>query len=411
MLTGLALLAIGALTLRSAPNQVLEAQRTPISCLVCGDVGGADVLLNIALFAPLGIGLAGLRRSLRATLIAAFLISFSVELLQYTVIVGRDATLSDLVTNTAGAGLGWLLARHRRELLAPTRRTAQTLAMIYATAWVALFLASAWALHAAPSAGSYWGQWAHDFPARGTFAGHVKRASLDGIALPDGPLPNTPDVRRRLASSAFELSVDAASGRKWEDNAQIFGLANDEGDIFVEWRQKNRDYEFTMRSRAALLRLHSPELLLRDAAPENPGAPVSLRAEWRDGAITATAQTGGRITSRRLVLAPSGNWSFVWPWARDLGAGTPLIGAAWLGTTVVLLGFWAGAERRKDGTAGARGRTGSVCLLVVAAVLAVGPGMFGLQHTRAADWVAAALGTALGLGLGYMPSARSASGP
>jgi hypothetical protein len=124
LLTGLALLAIGALTLWSAPSQVLQAQRTPVSCLVCGDVGGADVLLNLALFAPLGLGLAGLGRSLRVTLLIAFLVSFSVELLQYTVIIGRDATLSDLITNTAGGGLGWLVARHSGQLVAPSRRTA-----------------------------------------------------------------------------------------------------------------------------------------------------------------------------------------------------------------------------------------------------------------------------------------------
>ena len=411
LLTGLALLAIGALTLRSAPNQVLDAQRTPLSCLVCGDVGGADVLLNLALFAPLGFGLAGLGRSLRVTLLAAFLVSFSVELLQYTVIVGRDATLSDLLTNTAGAGLGWLVARRSRELLTPSRRTARTLAMVFTALWVAVFFVSAWALHAAPSAGTYWAQWAHDFPARGTFAGRVTRASLDGAALPDGPLPNTAGIRRRLASSAFDLSVDATSGRKWEDNAQIFGLANDEGDIFLEWRQKNRDYEFTMRSRAALLRLHSPELLLRDAAPDGPGHPITLRAEWRDGVITATAEAGGRITSRRLVLSPSSNWSFVWPWARDLGARTSLIGTAWLGATVMLLGFWAAAEGRQGGGAEGRGWVGVLCLIVIAGALGAGPMLFGLQRTSAADWMAAALGAVLGCAVGYMPSARRASGP
>ena len=52
-LTGVALVTIATLTLRSAPAQVLDAQRTPLTCLVCGDVGGADLLLNIALFMPL----------------------------------------------------------------------------------------------------------------------------------------------------------------------------------------------------------------------------------------------------------------------------------------------------------------------------------------------------------------------
>ena len=114
-LTAVALLAIGALTLRSAPSQILDAQRTPLDCLVCGDVGGADVLLNVALFVPLGIGLAGLRRSLPFTIAAAFLLSFSIELLQYTVIVGRDVDGSAFPL----FGEAIVLGRERGDILFP----------------------------------------------------------------------------------------------------------------------------------------------------------------------------------------------------------------------------------------------------------------------------------------------------
>ena len=403
-LTAAALLAIGALTLRSAPAQILDAQRTPLDCLVCGDVGGADVLLNLALFVPLGIGLAGFRRSLRFTIAAAFLVSLTVELLQYTVVVGRDATLSDLLTNTAGGAAGWLLATSSARLLAPDHRLAVRLTLGAAAIWLAGYLISAWALHAAPPGGGYWGQWAHDFPARGTYAGKVTAASLDGRSLPDGPLAATPAIRARIASSDFDLTVHATSGRKWEENAQIFGLANDAGDIFLEWRQKSRDYEFTLRSRAALLRLHSPELLLPGAAPEAAGLPVRLTVTWHGGVLTASAAAAGRTTTRRLVLAPSGNWAFVWPWRRDRGDATAPIGAAWLALTLVAIGFWAG--RATD--------PGSVLPAgaAIALALGAGPALFGLQATSAADWIAAALGMALGFGLGrYMPRARSASGP
>ena len=403
-LTAAALLAIGALTLRSAPSQILDAQKTPLDCLVCGDVGGADVLLNLALFIPLGIGLAGLRRSFRFAVATAFLVSLSVELLQYTVVVGRDATLSDLLTNTAGGAAGWLLAARSALLLAPGRRLAVRLTLAAGAIWLAGYLTSAWALHPAPPGGGYWGQWAHDFGGRGTFAGKVRRVSLNGHSLPDGPLAATPDIRARIASGDFDLAVEATSGRKWEDNAQIFGLANDAGDIVLEWRQKGRDYEFTLRSRASVLRLHSPELLLPGAAPERAGEPVTLRAAWRGGVITASAETAGRTTTRRLVLAPSGNWSFVWPWRRDRGDATAPIGAVWLGVTLVAIGFWAGraAEPRSALLAGA----------AIALALGAGPALFGLEATSAADWIAAALGLALGFSLGrYMPSARSASGP
>ena len=111
------------------------------------------------------------------------------------------------------------------------------------------------------------------------------------------------------------------------------------------------------------------------------------------------------------MLSPSSNWSFVWPWARDLGARTALIGAGWLGATVLMLGFWAGAEGRNGGSAEGGGWVGVLCLLVIAGVLGAGPMLFGLQRTSAADWMAAALGAVLGYAVGYMPSARRASGP
>jgi len=405
MLTTVALMAIAALTLRSAPDQILDAQRTPLTCLVCGDVGGADVLLNIALFVPLGIGLAGLRRSLRFTIAAAFLVSLSVEVLQYSVVVGRDATLSDLLTNTAGGALGWAVAVSAGRLLAPDRRDAIRLTLAGTSIWVTVWVVSAWALHAAPPGGRYWGQWAHDFGGRGTFAGKILAASLDGRPLPDGRLTDTPGVRSRISSNEFDLTIEATSGRRWEDNAQIFGLANEDGDIFLEWRQKNRDYEFTMRSRAALLRFHSPELLLRGAAPDRPGLPVRLTAAWHHGVITATAEVAGRTTTRRLTLAPSGNWALVWPWRRDRGAATARTGAVWLGFTLVMIGLWAGRT-------GGWHPAGLVSAAMIALALGLIPPLFGLHATSAADWMSAALGMALGFGLGrYMPRARSASGP
>ena len=102
-LSALGLVAIAILTLRPVPTQAAASASTPLLCLVCGSNGGADVFLNLLLFAPLGVGLrlAGWRwRSVVAT---AALVSFAVELLQFTVVTGRDASLSDLVTNTTGA--------------------------------------------------------------------------------------------------------------------------------------------------------------------------------------------------------------------------------------------------------------------------------------------------------------------
>lgn len=418
-LTAASLAAIAWLTLKSAPEQTFESARTPLDCLVCGDAGLADVLLNVLLFLPLGAGLAGLGRSLRFTAAAAFLTSVTVELLQLTVVTGRDASLSDVLTNTGGGILGWTLIGYGVALLYPPPRRAAWLALGSAALWAAAFAVSAWALHPDPATGAYWGQWAHDFPGRGTFAGRVRTATLDGAPVPDGRLRNTDEIRSGLASGTFELTVEAKSGREWEDNAQIFGIANDRGEIFLEWRQKGRDYEFTMRTRAARLRLHSVDLLLPDAAPAAPGQLVSLRARWDAGTLTLAGGAAGHTVSRGLVLAPAGSWRFVWPWGRNRGEYAELENAIWVAMGLVVVGYWVGAGLRpRDARDGPDGTPGPVERWLAAGtaasivfVLLVLPGAFGLQRTSAADWGAAALGLGSGALLAYMPRARRASGP
>src|SRR5688500_13671473 len=98
--------AMALLTLSPSPSDIASAVKTPLTCLVCGDRGGVDVLLNLLLFIPLGVGLRMAGWPIPVAAIAALLLSLTVESLQSFVVVGRDASLSDLIFNTAGAALG-----------------------------------------------------------------------------------------------------------------------------------------------------------------------------------------------------------------------------------------------------------------------------------------------------------------
>src|SRR5690606_9606721 len=102
----LAFAAIATLTLQPRPELAALSAATPVWCLVCGSYGLVDVVLNVLLFVPLGVGLglAGVRP--RAAIIIVVLTTLTVELLQLTVISGRDSSLSDLVTNTVGGAIG-----------------------------------------------------------------------------------------------------------------------------------------------------------------------------------------------------------------------------------------------------------------------------------------------------------------
>src|SRR3712207_2032131 len=89
----LALAFVAVATLTPTPG----TPPTPPTCIVCGRVGGVDVLLNVLLFVPLGLGLrlAGLSRW-RALALAG-LTTLGIESLQFAVVTGRDASLSDLL--------------------------------------------------------------------------------------------------------------------------------------------------------------------------------------------------------------------------------------------------------------------------------------------------------------------------
>lgn len=78
-----------------------------------------ESVLNVALFLPFGASTRWLGIPPYGAAALGFALSLAVEILQRTVIPGREGELQDLITNTAGAVIGWLLAD---VLLRRTRR-------------------------------------------------------------------------------------------------------------------------------------------------------------------------------------------------------------------------------------------------------------------------------------------------
>lgn len=68
-----------------------------------------NVLGNVALFALPSAVLWSLGWSLRRTVLAGFVLSLGIELLQLA-IPGRTTATVDVLSNTVGAAVGWLLA-------------------------------------------------------------------------------------------------------------------------------------------------------------------------------------------------------------------------------------------------------------------------------------------------------------
>ena len=130
-------IAIASLTLKPHPADAGQVVDLPLTCLVCGESGAQDVVLNVLLFIPLGIGLGLWRLPRSRAIIAVVLTTLCVETIQFAFLAGRDASLSDVMTNSAGGLLGLAAGGNWRWLVQPGPRQARSLALLAAALWLA----------------------------------------------------------------------------------------------------------------------------------------------------------------------------------------------------------------------------------------------------------------------------------
>src|SRR4029077_6988777 len=107
------------------PAAVVE-RVPPWWCVACGDRGRADFLLNVILFLPLGCALRLAGARIRTAVLIGMFLSITIELTQ-AFIPGRDTSLGDVISNTTGTFLGFVVAavilaepRGRRPPAVPT---------------------------------------------------------------------------------------------------------------------------------------------------------------------------------------------------------------------------------------------------------------------------------------------------
>jgi VanZ family protein len=279
-------LAIAAIALATLFPAAGPPPGVSVFCVLCGEVGTPDLLLNIALFLPLGMALAYAGASpLRAALLALAL-SATIEALQL-LLPGRAPTVRDVVTNALGGWLGALLVLRLHALLRPSPRTA-ILAWLAAAA-PALVVAGAGALrsYALPNA-DYFLMIAPRQPHLARWDGGVGSVTLNGARVFAGRQREPVAMREALlAGRTFEVTgsagppterlagmVSIADGR----NHQLFLVGPDGDDLVV----------FTRR-RAATFRLAEPPTRFRDAlAGLAPGDPFTIRASGSPDSVCAT---------------------------------------------------------------------------------------------------------------------------
>ncbi len=398
-LAGLAFVAAGiafiaAMTLVPRPSDQEVVVLTGLACLVCGQLGLVDVILNVLLFIPFGIGLGLLDWRGRRTLLLVAATTLLIETLQLGIIAGRDSSLSDLLTNTAGGMLGWWMARHWRDFILPAPGRARRLATAWGIGWVLLEALTAAALQPAPPPATWYGQRAPELAQFDQFRGTLLEAHLNGDSLPSAPLPNTAAARALLAAGQLTLTARVVPGAPTASFAPIASVYDGGQREAALLGRDGDDLIFRVRLRASDFRLRGPTLRLPDAFGGHARDTLLVEGMYGGGHLEAMVEGDHGIMDRRAVpLSPSWGWSMVMPYRYAFGNSLRFLTMLWIAGLLAPIGWWAARAG-----AGIRAEWRFAPVLAVPVLgLGVVPVLWGLPPVHPTEWLAAALGLALGL--------------
>ena len=384
---------IAALTLVPHPREIGHALATPLWCLLCGSLGTEDAVLNVLLFLPLGLGLALLGLRWRPALLVTVATTVLIETLQMKVVIGRDASLGDLITNTLGGSLGFLLYRRWAWVAHPNPSRALRLLGAGCGLWVAVQTGTAWLLAPSLPRTVYYGQWAPELGHLETFHGAVLAASINGEPIPGTRLPESVSarVREALLGDSVVIRVEATVGPPTEGLAPIFSMYDHQHTEILLVGQDGRDVEFGIRQRAAAFRLRNPAIALPETAPPHPGDTIRIATGIAGKRFFVTASGAGTTRSRTLGFSPSWGWSFILPYDDAFGPMTRPLTALWIGGFMFPLSYWGGRSRA-EGRHGRGAKELAAILLTLVIGLGVVPAAFGLPPVHWSEWVAALVG-------------------
>ncbi len=243
---------------------------TPFWCLGCGDYALADAVANVVLFLPVGWALARTRMRWLSSLALVLGTTIGIESLQHGFVPGRVASLSDILTNTAGGVAGMALPALRRWIVESGRR-ALGASIGYGVLLVAC-LGVAAATEAVPRARMlHWTESAD--PSRYVrFSGSLSAVRVAGMPVPSHEWRSVP------AREVVEVGVDFLSGRPDTGLARVLigWMPNGSGWVWLE--QRGRDLHVHIASASDHLRLHG-------------------HSEWLNGIMPAFA-AGGACSPR-----------------------------------------------------------------------------------------------------------------
>ena len=379
------LAVISLTTLGANPAQADRVAETGWSCLVCGDAGTTDVLLNLLLFLPLGIGLRLLGWSGRRAVMGMALLSLGIEGTQALLLAGRDASLSDLLTNSLGGATGWWAwphaAKWRTRSLPQHRRGAARLIVLSTMVW----LATGWGLRPDGTDASPWvGQPLHRWRGHDPFPGTLQGVTLNGVEVPNDPLSSTPDL---TDSVALTLDLTRHEAATTERPISLLRVVDADGRQQLSATQRGDALLLSARARASGWRVRTPVWRFEGAMAIPPDVPWQFSWRWRGGRVELRSGPlpDGSARIQTIALSIGLGWVFVHPFAAAIGAPEPYRWTVlWLALFGGSIGWCLGWLPRREATSGAALTT----LIFAGASLATGLPVEFVEVALLVGWLA-----------------------
>ncbi len=343
---GLAVLIL-LLTLWPLPEFAYRASLSPVSCLVCGDQGLQDVIQNLLMFLPLGVALrcAGLRPP--RALLLGFGLSLFVETMQYFVIPGRDASLSDLVTNSMGAWLGATITPLIPMAFRPSPRQGAAFGVAAAVSWALLWIFGAWAVGDDAGRANLRGRFPNEMEDAPALNGDAVEASFNGVALTSGVTQITPEAIAAYQRDEFVIDATIRPGLPvaWRENILTIIDSRPADPTFnsgvvVMLNRVTKWPLVNFRINASRLRLRTPSFRMAPLFDVPPGTEVRFRIE-RDGGLLSGVREGADSTLRVYRLAPELLYSIVAPRSPSTSLRWKLESFLWAAIMLGLAGWWS----------------------------------------------------------------------
>lgn len=357
-------------------------------CVACGDFGLADLLANVALFIPLGWSLFAVGLEWRVTMLVVLVTTGTVEGVQFQLVPGRYAGVSDILANVLGGVIGWSLPTLLVRLSARASR-AGSVAVLSAAAATALVSGSARLLEVSQPEALAWRDGNPALPDGGPFTGSVIRTSLNGSVVPSRTWYDL------SPGEPIRVVMHLRSGDPAAWRAEILSVRTPRGPAWLWVNQQARDIAVHLASVADRLRLRGQTVWVRNAMPRDRGTDVTVELSATREHYTVRVVSEEGVTIRGVTVSLSDGWRLLSPFPFTSGDRWGfVVGALWMVLVFGPVGWLATLH-----SSGSALGIGAVILLVLA-LLSIGSEP---QVLSPFGWG----GTIVGYGLGAYAAVRT----